>query len=52
MANIQSGINQFISESAKLARFAPGFEERQIAHNLKKQENVLRKEHKVVNENL
>ena len=52
MANIQSGINQFISQSAILARLSPGFDTRQTAHKLKKQENVLKKEHAVVGENL
>lgn len=45
MANIQSGINQFISQAAILGRLAPGFEERQEAHKLGKEEKALRKEH-------
>lgn len=45
MANIQSGINQFISQAAILSRLAPGFEERQEAYKLSKEEEALRKEH-------
>lgn len=45
MANIQSGINQLISQAAILSRLAPGFDERQEAYKLSKEEKVLRKEH-------
>ena len=36
MANIQSGINQFINQAAILGRLAPGFEVRQKLAALQK----------------
>lgn len=44
MANIQSGINQFISQAAILGRLAPGFAERQEAYKLSQEEKALSKE--------
>ena len=52
MANIQSGINQFISQAAILSRLAPGFAERQEAYKLSKEEEALSKEHAQAKEGL